>query len=87
MTGKAKPAVDVDARGLACPEPVLRLRAALRAVAPGTHVRMLASDPLAAVDVKAYCLRSGHALVSERAAGGEWEFVVAKKGTEVIKAP
>jgi tRNA 2-thiouridine synthesizing protein A len=78
MTGKAPATVDVDARGLSCPEPVLMLRAALRDLAPGARVRLRATDPLAGVDVKAYCLRSGHVLVAEREQAGDWVFEVER---------
>jgi tRNA 2-thiouridine synthesizing protein A len=80
MTRKPKDSdcEDVDARGLSCPEPVLMLRAALRAAPAGARVRLRATDPLAGVDVKAYCLRNGHALVAERERGGEWEFVIER---------
>ena len=79
MSGKPNAGALVDARGMSCPEPVLKLRAALRGLAPGTRVRLLATDPLAVVDVKAYCLRSGHVLVAERGAGGEWELEVERR--------
>ena len=71
--------IELDARGARCPEPVLKLRAALRAAPAGTRVRLRADDPLAGVDVHAYCLRSGNALVGEREAAGEWEFVVERR--------
>lgn len=81
MTGKhaGDAVIELDARGMRCPEPVLKLRAALREAPPGTRVRLRADDPLAGVDVKAYCLRSGDALVGEREAAGEWEFVVERR--------
>lgn len=71
--------IELDARGTRCPEPVLKLRAALREAPTGTRVRLRADDPLAGVDVAAYCLRSGNALVDEREAAGEWEFVVERR--------
>lgn len=78
MSGKPNAPVEVDARGLSCPEPVLMLRTALRDAVPGARVRLLATDPLAGVDVKAYCLRNGHVLVAEREDAGAWEFVVER---------
>ena len=69
----------VDARGLACPEPVLLLRAALRDATAGARVLLLATDPLAGVDVKAWCARSGNAFVAERSAGDVVEFEVEKR--------
>ena len=55
----------VDARGLLCPHPLLLARAALRELAPGAIVQVLATDPLAAIDLHAYCLRVGHEWMGE----------------------
>lgn len=63
----------VDARGLHCPQPVLQARATLRALMPGTRVMLLATDPLASVDVRAFCLRAGHRFIAE-------ERVIAEDG-------
>ncbi len=55
--------VEVDARGLRCPVPVIRLGAAIRDLAPGALVRLLATDPAARSDVAAFCRMRGHELV------------------------
>lgn len=41
----------VDARGHRCPVPSLRLRKALEGAAPGTQATLLATDPMARIDV------------------------------------
>lgn len=41
----------IDARGHRCPTPSLRLQKALRDAAPGTRLTLLASDPMARIDV------------------------------------
>jgi tRNA 2-thiouridine synthesizing protein A len=53
-----------DARGLLCPLPVLRARKAMRALAPGQVLRLLASDPAARIDVPHFCAEAGHTLVA-----------------------
>jgi tRNA 2-thiouridine synthesizing protein A len=55
--------VEVDARGLRCPAPVIRLGGAVRDLAPGSLVRLLATDPAARSDVAAFCRMRGHELV------------------------
>jgi tRNA 2-thiouridine synthesizing protein A len=70
----------VDARGLKCPLPVLQARAQLRELAPGARILLLADDPLASVDVQAFCLRAGHVCVSEEAAGDHLRFVIERGG-------
>ena len=41
----------VDARGHRCPVPSLRLRKAMEGLAPGVRVTLLATDPMARIDV------------------------------------
>lgn len=47
--------VVVDARGLACPRPVIDLAAAVDDVAVGEVVELWADDPTARVDVPVWC--------------------------------
>ena len=52
--------VVVDARGLRCPLPVLRAQKRLSALPPGAVLRLLASDPMAEIDVPHFCAEAGH---------------------------
>jgi len=54
---------DLDATGLLCPLPVLKLRKRLGAIAPGDRMRLRADDPAAMVDVPHFCAEAGHILV------------------------
>ncbi len=53
----------IDARGLLCPLPVLKLRKRLAGMAPGAQVNLLADDPAAVIDVPHFCQESGHELI------------------------
>lgn len=68
----------VDARGLSCPHPVLRAREALRALATGATLELLATDPMASLDVHAFCLRAGHVLLREERDGEVLRFLIRK---------
>lgn len=69
----------IDASGLLCPLPVLRLRKALLAVPPGGQLRLIATDPAAVVDVPHFCAQSGHVLVGMRELpGGACEYTVQR---------
>ena len=50
----------VDARGRRCPQPVIDLANAIRTVPVGSVVELLADDPVAAVDIPAWCWSQGH---------------------------
>jgi tRNA 2-thiouridine synthesizing protein A len=58
------PELEVDARGLRCPLPVIRLAAAAREAPQGTPITVLATDPAARSDVAAWCRMRGHGLRS-----------------------
>jgi tRNA 2-thiouridine synthesizing protein A len=60
---------DIDARGLLCPLPVLKARKRLLAMAPGTVLRLRATDPAAVVDVPHFCREAGHDFLSAEGDG------------------
>ena len=59
----------VDARGLRCPLPVLRLRRAAEGAQPGDRLELLATDPAARRDVPAFCAEKGWVLESAQEEG------------------
>lgn len=58
-------AIEIDARGLLCPLPVLKARRALLAMPEGALVRLLADDPAALLDVPHFCAEAGHAYLGD----------------------
>lgn len=61
----------IDARGLLCPLPVLRLQKQLRSLPAGTIVTLHATDPAAVIDVPHFCNQSGHILIAQNRQGGK----------------
>lgn len=53
----------LDARGLACPLPVLRARKMLNRMEPGALLEVLATDPGSIKDFAAFCRHTGDVLV------------------------
>lgn len=51
----------LDARGLKCPLPVLKMEKRLSQLAPGARLAVLADDPIAKVDIPLFCTQNGHA--------------------------
>ena len=49
----------VDARGHHCPVPTLKLRKAHEAAAPGAELVLLATDPMARIDVPHFAAQIG----------------------------
>lgn len=71
--------VTLDARGLLCPLPVIRLQDRVRNLPPGTLVELLSSDPGTLIDIPAWCRMSGHRLVETRNLDNEYLLVVEAK--------
>jgi tRNA 2-thiouridine synthesizing protein A len=55
--------IEVDARGLSCPLPVIRLATVARNAPAGTVITVLATDPAARHDVPAWCRMRHHELL------------------------
>ncbi|MEP7193273.1 MAG: sulfurtransferase TusA family protein [Actinomycetota bacterium] len=55
--------IEVDARGLRCPLPVIRLAEAARQASAGARIVVLASDPATRYDIPAWCRMRGHELL------------------------
>jgi TusA-related sulfurtransferase len=56
----------LDLSGLRCPLPIVRINAAIKALAPGGELEVRATDPAFELDVQAWCRRTGHALLDIR---------------------
>ena len=71
---------EIDARGLLCPLPVLKLAKRMKSLTVGDCVTLITDDPAAVVDVPHFCAESGHELVEATDAEGHQSFLVRKSG-------
>ncbi len=70
--------VDIDALGLRCPLPVLRIRKLMRRLAPGDVLRVTSDDPTALIDIPHYCNEHGHKLIEQSGESDRQVFVIVK---------
>jgi len=70
--------VELDARRLLCPMPVIKLQDCLKKQAMGTRVEITSTDPGAMNDIPTWCRINGHDLISSREDGMEFVFLVEK---------
>ena len=56
-------ALQVDARGLSCPLPIVRTALAVKDAPSGALIEVLATDPGSTKDFTAWCRSTGHDLV------------------------
>ena len=69
----------VDARGLSCPMPIVKTAQAIRTIASGGLVEVLATDPGSVKDFAAWSRTTGHELVEQSVDGGVFRFVLRRK--------
>jgi tRNA 2-thiouridine synthesizing protein A len=70
--------IKVDAIGLICPLPVLKLEKTLRGMAPGDVMRISTTDPVAVIDIPHACSDQGHTLLKTEESGGTHFWTIRK---------
>ncbi|MEP5630961.1 MAG: sulfurtransferase TusA family protein [Tateyamaria sp.] len=68
----------LDATGLLCPLPVLKVRKRLKSLTSGATLRVLADDPAALIDMPHFCAESGHELISQSIEGDVQIYIIRK---------
>jgi tRNA 2-thiouridine synthesizing protein A len=76
--GSTEAVSQVDARGLVCPMPTIRLGQAIRKVEIGQLVEMWTDDPGSKENMAAWCKNTGHELVDRSAEDGTFKYVVRR---------
>ena len=71
----------LDLKGLKCPLPVLKTRKALTKLKPGDRLKVLTTDPMAAIDIPHFCNEAGHVLEDKQTDGENGSFLI-RKGTD-----
>jgi tRNA 2-thiouridine synthesizing protein A len=69
----------VDARGLSCPMPIVKTAQAIRTIASGALIEVLATDPGSVKDFAAWSRTTGNELVEQSEDGGVYRFVLRRK--------
>ena len=78
---------ELDLRGLKCPLPVLRARKALGRLPAGAMLEVIATDPMAAIDIPHMCREDGHAVVRQDPPDGRvLRFVIRRGGASAEPA-
>lgn len=65
----------LDVKGLNCPLPILRVKKAIKDVAVGDSLEVLATDPGAVKDFEMFARTSGNELVEQKNDGKVFTFV------------
>jgi len=73
--------VELDARRLLCPLPVIKLQNCVNQQPAGTRVEITCTDPGALNDIPAWCRINGHSIISTLEQDYEY-IIVVEKGTD-----
>lgn len=74
--------VFIDARGLACPMPLIKTRQAMMVVEPGATICILATDPTSKRDFEMFTDATGHKLLRQEKEDDVYLYVLEKTASE-----
>jgi tRNA 2-thiouridine synthesizing protein A len=68
----------LDLKGLSCPLPIVKTAQAVKELASGDVIEVLATDPGSVPDFTAWCTSTGNHLLDRTEEGGVYRFLVKK---------
>ena len=71
--------VKIDACGLSCPGPIMKLKENIDSLTDGDRIEVTATDPGFSRDAAAWCRTTGNTLVSQAESNGNYTAVIEKK--------
>lgn len=84
LTNTVRPAlaniIRVDASGLQCPGPIMKMKKTMDTLVPGEQIEIVSTDPGFARDAAAWCNSTGNKLLTQETAGGKATITI-EKGT------
>ena len=81
-----KSIIKVDACGIQCPGPILKLKQAMDVLAVGQQLEVRATDAGFPRDAEAWCRTTGHKFLGKRAEGGIQIVKIEKAAPQVVEA-
>lgn len=72
------PEQTLDLSGLLCPLPVLKAGKRLRSMRPGATLVVMATDPMAEIDLPHYCREQGHDMLGLTRSGDTFIFRIRR---------
>ncbi len=71
--------IQVDACGMQCPGPILKMKKTMDTLVPGERVEVTSTDPGFARDAAAWCNSTGNKLISKESTAGKSVIVIEKE--------
>ena len=79
MQPHREPEVVLDTSGEECPVPVERAAERIAALEEGQVLRVIATDPVAPIDLEAWCMREVHDYLDAEEIDGAWQIRIRKR--------
>jgi TusA-related sulfurtransferase len=74
-----KPSIIIDARGLFCPVPIIKVAEAVRNIDSGAVVEICSDDAAILHDMPAWCKSTGNIIQSMKQEGNTYRYFIRKK--------
>ncbi len=71
--------IEVDARGLNCPLPILKAKKALNTMQSGQTLRVVSTDAGSVRDFQAFAKQTGNELVEQQAVGADFIHLMRRR--------
>ncbi|MEO8546512.1 MAG: sulfurtransferase TusA family protein [Betaproteobacteria bacterium] len=71
--------IEVDARGLNCPLPILKAKKALSGLESGQTVRVISTDAGSVRDFQAFARQTGNELIEQKTEGAEFIHLMRRR--------
>ncbi len=82
---KHQKTIKIDACGLQCPGPIMKIKQAIDTIAQGERIEITATDAGFARDAQAWCNTTGNLLISNTEEKGKYTVVIEKGSPKVCK--
>ena len=79
-------AIRIDACGIQCPGPILKLKKSMETLHPGQRLEVLATDAGFPRDAEAWCRTTGNKFIEKRSEGGKYIVVIEKSAPCSVEA-
>ncbi len=75
----------VDAKGLPCPQPVIKTKEALEEIQEGEQISVIVDNEVALQNIQKFLSTQGHKLISTDLKEGEYHLVIEKGGGPIVQ--
>ncbi len=68
----------IDTSGMNCPLPILKTKKAIAGLSSGEVLQITSTDPGSVKDLDAFCIQTGHQMLSNQEINGKFIFQIKK---------